>query len=701
MIRTKSSNQSNPKISIIVPVYNAEKYLDRCLAALINQTFKEIEILCINDGSTDGSLGILNRYQKQDNRVRVFSQKNAGPARARNVGLKNMRGEYLMFCDADDWYEPTMCEELYNTMIEHHVDCAQVKTNWYDYNLQNKTVSWLDKLKMGYSEVDTKIKSQIDVYLWNKIFKKDIVVNYNIKFPEGHKSDDNLFIYKYFAVISTMYFIDKKLYDHFDRENSIIDLLYSQDVIKYIDLEDKIFILSDFYKFIKEKAILKDNLEYFKFKLFDVLLVTWRIVPKVWEYKFLDDFSKMLKSLDLTVYNNKTFYNKILLFIKDKNYEAAIYNLNYELVNRKWELDKYKIQEELFPMRKKSIPIVFNCDNSFTKYMSVAIQSIISNASSDNFYDIIILHHDISDQNIRILKQYYDTKFSSIRFYNMKKFIHKYKVNLWFTTNHIKSCAYYRIFVSEIFSHFEKLIYLDADLILKTDIAKLYNEKLGDNVIGAVKDFAISNVTKDDNLYENFKDLYAYLTQTLKIEKMENYFNSGVLLIDVKKIKKYFNAFVNTTKINNRFFHDQNILNSVLQKKCKALDISWNIQQNGPNSPQLEFYSLKNAKILHFCSKCKPWNTLHWKSNEISIQWWMYARLSPFYEKILFDTVRTGYSPSYKFPLKDILNFPKAYWAYLRCRIWSNFTWGKKRQHYLYKKHVFHNEVRRIRKLLK
>ena len=127
-----------PEISIIVPVYNAEKYLEKCLDSLIGQTFENIEILCVNDGSTDNSPAILHRYAKMDPRVHVFDRPNSGPASARNAGLDHARGKYLMFCDADDEYTPSMCQEMYQAITEQNVDL--VMCNTFCYNKEGKEV---------------------------------------------------------------------------------------------------------------------------------------------------------------------------------------------------------------------------------------------------------------------------------------------------------------------------------------------------------------------------------------------------------------------------------------------------------------------------------------------------------------------------------------------------------------------------------
>ena len=101
-----------PKISIIIPVYNAEKFLDRCLGSVLGQSYENIEVVAVNDGSKDGSLALLRRYAEADSRIRVIDQENAGVATARNVGLANASGEYILFVDADDWIEPDMAESL-------------------------------------------------------------------------------------------------------------------------------------------------------------------------------------------------------------------------------------------------------------------------------------------------------------------------------------------------------------------------------------------------------------------------------------------------------------------------------------------------------------------------------------------------------------------------------------------------------------
>ena len=120
------------KVSVIVPVYNVEKYLRECLESLVNQTLKEIEIICINDGSDDSSLEVLNEYASKDSRFKIISQQNQGQGIARNKGIDIANGEYLQFVDPDDWVETNMLEKLYNFANKNNSNV--VRFNYSNYN---------------------------------------------------------------------------------------------------------------------------------------------------------------------------------------------------------------------------------------------------------------------------------------------------------------------------------------------------------------------------------------------------------------------------------------------------------------------------------------------------------------------------------------------------------------------------------------
>ena len=204
-----------PIISIILPVYNAEKYLGKCLDSLKVQTFPDIEILCVDDGSQDGSRRICEEYMLADKRFKLLSQPNSGPAAARNLGLRNAAGRYLMFCDADDWYQPDICEKLLKAITASQTDIAICGCRVIDESEQVRPQEDIDYYRLYYSgkqQITGELIQRTNVMLWNKIFKADLVRQYGIDFPTGYEYDDNCFYWQYMCVAKTACFLDERQY---------------------------------------------------------------------------------------------------------------------------------------------------------------------------------------------------------------------------------------------------------------------------------------------------------------------------------------------------------------------------------------------------------------------------------------------------------------------------------------------------------
>ncbi|MDY6407478.1 MAG: glycosyltransferase [Pseudomonadota bacterium] len=240
----------------------AEKYLSDCLSSLLNQSFPDIEVLCINDGSTDSSGDILNRFQQTDSRVKVFHQKNAGPAKARNVGLQNAQGKYLMFCDSDDTYEPDMCKEMYRAITENDVDFAMCNPNMIvmdkDHGRNQVNLNYHYNSYFGFIPLTMWLRTKINILLWNKIFKMDLVRKYNISFPDGYESDDNAFTWSYLSVSKSFYGVERKLYNYRLLNNSVMGKIYSQK--KTEKLFDQVYAIKHFFNFLKANALLHNGL---------------------------------------------------------------------------------------------------------------------------------------------------------------------------------------------------------------------------------------------------------------------------------------------------------------------------------------------------------------------------------------------------------------------------------------------------------
>ena len=169
-----------PKVSVIIPVYNVEEYLRECLDSVVNQTLKDIEIICVNDGSTDNSLAILEEYAAKDERLRVFTQENQGQSVARNLAMEKARGEYIGFVDSDDWIDLDFYEKLYRAAVKAQADiaCANIyKPDEKRYYIKYSKVKVVSKTLKKYDVADIPRWN----YTCNKIYKRSALNKINYK----------------------------------------------------------------------------------------------------------------------------------------------------------------------------------------------------------------------------------------------------------------------------------------------------------------------------------------------------------------------------------------------------------------------------------------------------------------------------------------------------------------------------------------
>jgi glycosyltransferase involved in cell wall biosynthesis len=190
----------NPTISIIIPVYNSEPFLHQCLDSIVNQTLRDIEIICVNDSSTDNSLKILEEYSANDVRVKVYTKVNEGKgaASARNLGLENACGKYLMFLDSDDFFELEMLEKLSKQAEKTDADIVICRAMRFCNETQKITspyasirIEWAPpKNVFSYKDCPERIFQIGDVIAWNKMFRKTLIGKYDLRFEEFNISDD-------------------------------------------------------------------------------------------------------------------------------------------------------------------------------------------------------------------------------------------------------------------------------------------------------------------------------------------------------------------------------------------------------------------------------------------------------------------------------------------------------------------------------
>lgn len=202
------------KFSVIIPVYNVEKYLKQCLDSVINQTFKDIEIICVNDGSIDSSLDILHKYSQCDNRIKVFSQENSGVSAARNLGLSKACGEYIMFLDADDTYDLNLCQKAAEKIDSENPDIVGWAHNFVkDGKFTSSNIKLLKKLAKNYTKLRVSRQLSFQVFVWNKAYKREFLLQNDINFPVGVScAEDMVFCVSAYLAKPKYSFIEEELY---------------------------------------------------------------------------------------------------------------------------------------------------------------------------------------------------------------------------------------------------------------------------------------------------------------------------------------------------------------------------------------------------------------------------------------------------------------------------------------------------------
>ena len=205
-----------PKVSVIVPVYNVEKYITRCLTSLINQTLDDLEIILVNDGSQDNSEQIIRQFKRKHNNIIYVTKENGGLSSARNFGLIYATGEYVAFLDSDDYADRTTYQKMYEKAKATNSDYVECDFIWQYSDRQ--------KIDTGYRYKDKKeMFEKARVVAWNKLIKRDIIINNKLEFPVGLYYEDVEFFYKLLPYVNNFAFVEEPLIYYVQREDSIVN----------------------------------------------------------------------------------------------------------------------------------------------------------------------------------------------------------------------------------------------------------------------------------------------------------------------------------------------------------------------------------------------------------------------------------------------------------------------------------------------
>lgn len=309
-----------PKVSVIVPVYNVEKYIEKCLESLVNQTLQDIEIIIVNDGSTDGSEEIIRKYlNKYSEKIKYVTKTNGGLSDARNYGMKYATGDYIAFLDSDDYVDVTIYEKMYKKAVYENCDFVECDFIWKYDNKEVKDCGYMYKDKH-------EMLANARVVAWNKLIKKELIDKLNLEFPKGLRYEDVEFFYKLIPYINKFGFVKEYLIYYVQRATSIANTQNerTKEIFEVLDNVIKYYKENEFYDEYKEE------LEYSYTRL--LLCSSFLRMVKIKDSKIRK------KQLELTWKNlNKNFpewkKNKVLNSVKSgKNtYMKSVNKITFKI----------------------------------------------------------------------------------------------------------------------------------------------------------------------------------------------------------------------------------------------------------------------------------------------------------------------------------------------------------------------------------
>lgn len=609
---------NNMKLSVIICTFNVEKYVRECINSVLSQKYNSMEIICIDDCSTDQTGQILEEYSNSPQIKIIHNMYNRSSSYCRKLGIQLAQGEYIMFLDGDDEYAPDICSYLVSKMDQQRVDMIHFGTEVIpELGVSPSAVAWFEKFSSPYlGKLENSSvfegcfsKKLYRFNIWNKIYRADVCKLASTYIDDGyHPKAQDLLLFFIISFLSKSYMgIAKKGYKyHYGRG---ITGRKSNDLVAFSKICTQSEIADLCKKFLSKcNSLSKYYLDYLKMEL-DLYL------------ECESHYKNLIPTCGLELDN--------ILIESWKNH--AVYPRAYLTTNRCYEQPYECLKEEMY---LGEIPVFFSVNENYVQYLSVTLSSLIINKRCRNKYHIYVLHEYLSDDS----KNYFDSIQSDdfqITLINVSNFMKNYKL---YSRGHIGVEMYYRLFIADIIkdTQIKKAIYLDSDLVVNADLLDLYLIDLSDNILAGAYNASLIHSTER-------------IIKKLKVDP-NKYINSGVLLINLEQYRKHDVKDLclqllsgNTTFVNP----DQDALNIVCKNRIQMLPLEWNYiwlyvellysEKEDSFKKYCEYYveHCKNPKIIHYAGKNKPWNT---PANKVCKSlhdiYWMYAKSSPYYRML-------------------------------------------------------------------
>nr|WP_019265769.1 glycosyltransferase family 2 protein [Methanobrevibacter smithii] len=401
---------SKVKVSVIVPVFNVGDYLSTSLDSILNQSLEDIEIICINDGSTDDSLKILENYAKKDNRIKIISKENEGQGTARNVGLDNACGEFISFVDADDFIKKDMLEKLYNKSVNGNLDLVMCKVSSFDNethviddNLWYYSLKCFSGFKKEvFNNLDTKeFTSLISVTPYNKLYRRSFVEKNNIRFPEKYIFEDEVFFYNVYLKAKRISLIDENLYCYrTNRKGSTVSKGLDKDYSDIIHI----------FRLIRDLLVETNYINVYKKQVYNrfIHLILWRFSQTAPKYR--KNFFNLMKKEFNEILNENS-----------KDFSLNVDELDFKIKSRTLKVLNSKNLEEFEKLDSYKPFSVIMASYNNDKYLEDAIESLtVQNFGFEHNVELIIVDDGSSDDSLKIAKKYQEDYPYNIRVISKK-----------------------------------------------------------------------------------------------------------------------------------------------------------------------------------------------------------------------------------------------------------------------------------------
>lgn len=603
-----------PKISVIIPCYNVASFLAECLESVLSQTLSEIEVICVNDGSTDGTLQVLQQYRQKDSRITVIDQENQGVATARNVAMGRATGEFIAFIDSDDFYPNAhTLELLYSKATGSGALICGGSLSHYYHHLNTVSTDYggnYAKFTLTQEGLTPYRDYQFDFGFYRFLYKRALLQEHNIFFPPYERFEDPPFFVRAMIAAGSFYAVPDVVYRYrFGLPSS--SSVWSNTKVHHTLLGSlDNLTLSAQHHLSKLHAL---------------------TVSRIEEGPMKEPLINALRSGDREAFTLLKSVNAAICpaLLEDAGVQPDEYGHYFLRGYENW-LTAASLEEG-----NAMVPIVMAVDENYAVPASVTIASLLRNAAPETRYDIYILIPGEFSAISRLLLQQFEQRYPGCRinFLEVKEtFEHGH-----LDAEHLAKTSFYRLLIPTLLSQHSKCIYLDADVVVNTDLTKLYRTDLEGFYIAGVRDV----------WYTYCAERIAYETQRLNLPSADNYINAGVLVMNLDELRKQ--GLQKTFVELSATFNDQDILNICCCNNIKMLPFTFNVltpficRKNGRYDVE-DIYAdvypedernaaMKNPAIIHYITPKKPWNTPH---SPLSEYWQRYVPHSPFYFEPLF-----------------------------------------------------------------